>query len=135
MRLKKPTPQRSAIMRAIKGKGTKPERETIKILKSLGERPWRNVKRLPGRPDVVYGKRVAIFVHGCFWHGHRCPHVRPPKTNAEYWKAKIRRNKARDARSLRLLRAAGWTAMVVWECHLRGFPDIVIDNLKRALEC
>ena len=76
---------------------------------------------LPGRPDVVMkGRKVALFVHGCFWHGHDCPRgARQPKTNADYWIAKIERNRARDAAAVQALEASGWRVVVVWECEIR----------------
>jgi DNA mismatch endonuclease (patch repair protein) len=77
---------------------------------------------LPGKPDIVYGPRkLAIFVHGCFWHGHDCPRgARAPKANADYWRAKIARNRARDERTLAALSAMGWRALVVYECELKA---------------
>ena len=76
---------------------------------------------LPGKPDIAYpGRRLAIFVHGCFWHGHDCPRgARMPNANADYWQAKIARNRARDAATLETLKAMGWRAAVVYECALR----------------
>jgi len=76
---------------------------------------------LPGNPDIAYiGKRRAIFVHGCFWHGHDCPRgARAPKANAEYWRAKIARNRARDKANAEKLSELGWSALTVWECELK----------------
>ena len=76
---------------------------------------------LPGKPDIAYpGRRLAIFVHGCFWHGHDCPRgARIPKANADYWRGKIGRNRARDAATLETLEAMGWRAIVVYECALK----------------
>jgi DNA mismatch endonuclease (patch repair protein) len=76
---------------------------------------------IPGRPDIAYvGAKRAIFVHGCFWHGHDCARgTRAPKTNADYWRAKLARNKARDALALQSLENLGWRALVVWECELK----------------
>jgi DNA mismatch endonuclease (patch repair protein) len=81
---------------------------------------------LPGSPDVVFaGRRVALFVHGCFWHGHDCRRGdRQPKANAAYWTAKIARNRARDGQVLGQLAAAGWRSLVVWECELKDEPGL-----------
>src|SRR5579871_574341 len=90
---------RSAVMRAVKSHDTGPEREVRAILHGLA--PGYRLQRadLPGKPDIVYaGRKLVIFVHGCFWHGHDCPRgARMPKANAEYWRAKIGRNRVRDA--------------------------------------
>ena len=76
---------------------------------------------LPGKPDLVFGAlQKAVFVHGCFWHGHQCRRgARMPKANAEYWRAKIARNQARDAAALRDLKRLGWSPLVIWECETR----------------
>ena len=87
-------------------------------------------KDLPGAPDIVLpGRRLALFVHGCFWHGHDCKRgARAPKTNADYWRAKIARNVARDAASLAALADLGWWAEVIWECELKT-PDALTERL------
>ena len=87
-------------------------------------------KDLPGAPDIVLpGRRLALFVHGCFWHGHDCKRgARAPKTNADYWRAKIARNVARDAASLAALADLGWRAEVIWECELKT-PDALTERL------
>lgn len=113
---------RSEIMRRVKARDTKPERRVRRILRSIGRPGYRlNRKELPGAPDIAYlGRKCAIFVHGCFWHGHDCKRgARAPKTNADYWAAKISRNRERDARSEAALAAMGWRVAVVWECELR----------------
>jgi DNA mismatch endonuclease (patch repair protein) len=113
--------KRSAVMRRVKGSGTGPELAVRKLVWSLGGRYRLNRADLPGKPDIVLpGRRLAVFVHGCFWHGHDCPRgARVPKTNREYWTAKIARNRERDAKSQSALEAAGWRVEVVWECALR----------------
>ena len=90
---------------------------------------------LPGRPDLVMpGRRIAVFVHGCFWHGHRCPRGdRMPKTNAAYWQAKIARNQNRDAASLEALAALGWRTLIVWECETRA-QDALASFLRDAVK-
>jgi DNA mismatch endonuclease (patch repair protein) len=115
--------KRSDIMRAVKSRDTSPERVVRAAVRELGfARRYRlNGAGLPGKPDLVFaalGK--AVFVHGCFWHGHDCKRgAREPKDNADYWRAKIARNRKRDAASLEALRAAGWRTLVVWECQTR----------------
>jgi len=115
--------KRSSIMRAVKSRDTSPELAVRAATRALGyARRYRlNGAQLPGKPDLVFtslGK--VVFVHGCFWHGHDCKRgARQPKDNASYWRAKIERNRARDAASLQTLRADGWSALVVWECETR----------------
>lgn len=108
-------------MAAIRGKGTKPELVVRKFLFHRGYRYRLNHPRLPGHPDVVLRRyRTVIFVNGCFWHGHEgCRYFVPPKSNAGFWKAKIERNKARDARVQRELAGMGWHCITVWECQLK----------------
>ncbi|WP_307366003.1 very short patch repair endonuclease [Brevundimonas sp. SORGH_AS_0993] len=116
--------QRSAVMRRVKGRDTSPELAVRALLRAAGIGYRLGGCGLPGRPDVVMkGRRTALFVHGCFWHGHDCPRgARQPKTNADYWIAKIERNRARDARNAADLTQAGWRVLIVWECALRD-PD------------
>ncbi len=113
--------KRSAVMRAVKGRGTAPELAVRRLVWSLGGRYRLNRADLPGKPDIVLpGRRLAIFVHGCFWHGHDCARgARVPKANQAYWLAKIARNRARDATAHAALEAAGWRVEVVWECELK----------------
>jgi DNA mismatch endonuclease (patch repair protein) len=111
---------RSRIMRAVKGRNTKPEIVVRRALYALGYRYRLHRKDLPGVPDLVFPSRgKVVFVHGCFWHGHDCKRgARAPKNNAEYWRWKIARNKARDERHRQALKANGWRSAVVWECEL-----------------
>lgn len=118
------TPQKRAeVMRAVKSADTKPELIVRRALRELGyARRYRLGGRgLPGKPDIVFSSLgKAIFVHGCFWHGHDCKRgARMPKANAEYWTAKIARNRQRDAAALTALAAQGWAALTIWECELR----------------
>ncbi len=108
-------------MRAVPGKNSSAELKVRKALTRLGARYRLHRRDLPGSPDIVLpGRRLAIFVHGCFWHGHACRRgARPPKSNAAYWTAKISRNMARDGAAQAALAAAGWRVEVVWECELR----------------
>ncbi|MGO4409515.1 MULTISPECIES: very short patch repair endonuclease [unclassified Brevundimonas] len=119
------TPEkRSAVMRRVKGRDTAPELKVRRMLRAAGIGYRLGGCGLPGRPDLVMkGRKLAVFVHGCFWHGHDCPRgARKPQTNADYWIAKIDRNRARDARVEAELTAAGWRVVTVWECRLRE-PD------------
>ena len=133
-RLKKPSPQRSAIMRAIKSRDTGPERRLRAILWPMAPFYRLQARELPGTPDVVYRpRRLAIFMHGCFWHGHDCPRgSRLPKTNASFWRAKIARNRQRDREALEELRAMGWRTLTVFECELAQEATLR-RKLKRAL--
>ncbi|MEM9751562.1 MAG: very short patch repair endonuclease [Pseudomonadota bacterium] len=119
--------KRSAIMRAVKSKDTGPERALRRALHKAGRRYRLHDKRLPGAPDLVFpSKRKVIFVHGCFWHGHDCRRgARVPKTNRDYWLAKIDRNRTRDARRLFELEALGWDALIIWECELKDLETAV----------
>ncbi len=115
--------ERSEIMRRVKSADTKPELRLRALLRAIGAPGYRlHWPKAPGKPDVAYpGRRLAIFLHGCFWHGHDCPRgARAPKTNADYWRAKIARNTARDQAVLARCAAEGWRAEIVWECQLRG---------------
>jgi DNA mismatch endonuclease (patch repair protein) len=113
--------QRSAVMRAVPGKNSSAELRVRRLLTHMGLRYRLHRKDLPGSPDVALGPRkVALFVHGCFWHGHDCKRgARAPKTNADYWSAKIGRNRVRDAAAQATLIAKGWTPVIVWECELK----------------
>jgi DNA mismatch endonuclease (patch repair protein) len=118
--------QRSAVMARVKARDTGPERAVRRMLTDMGLRYRLHRADLPGRPDLALGpRRVAVFVHGCFWHGHDCARGRrPPKTNADYWAAKIARNRARDTRNRDDLTALGWRTLTVWECELRDAPTL-----------
>jgi DNA mismatch endonuclease, patch repair protein len=119
--LRTPSPERSAVMRAVKSQGTGPELQVRALLRAIAPGYRLNRADLPGKPDIAYGRRkLAIFVHGCFWHGHDCPRgARPPKDNAEYWRAKIAGNRARDAAALAALAGIGWRALTIYECELK----------------
>ena len=113
--------QRSAVMRRVKGRDTEPEMIVRRALTRLGARYRLHRKDLPGSPDVAMpGRRLAIFVHGCFWHGHDCARgARVPKQNRDYWTAKVARNRARDAATGEALGVMGWRVETVWECELK----------------
>lgn len=125
--------KRSAVMRRVKGRNTTPEMAVRRALTKLGARYRLHRRDLPGNPDIAMpGRRLAIFVHGCFWHGHDCARgARVPKQNREYWVAKVGRNVARDARNAEALAALGWRVEVVWECELKDAA--ALDARLRAL--
>jgi DNA mismatch endonuclease (patch repair protein) len=119
--------QRSANMRAIRHKDTNPEVKIRRLLFAQGFRFRIHVKSLPGSPDIVLPKyRVAIFVQGCFWHGHGCHLFKVPATRTEFWMGKIQSNCDRDRQNEEKLLATGWRIITVWECALKG-------RLKRPL--
>ena len=126
--------QRSAVMRRVKARDTAPEMAVRKALTRLGARYRLHRKDLPGCPDIVLpGRKLAIFVHGCFWHGHNCTRgARVPQQNRDYWLAKVARNRARDAASESALAAAGWRVGVVWECESRDAAGLE-GRLRAAL--
>ena len=126
--------KRSEIMSRVRTRRTAPEDAVAAMLRRLRARFRRNVKSLPGNPDLlVPAARTAIFVHGCFWHGHpNCNRAKLPKTNRAFWRSKIAGNRMRDARNARKLRKEGWHVLTVWQCRLRK-PDQVLNRLKRVL--
>ena len=113
--------QRSRTMRAVRSRDTGPEMIVRRFLHAAGLRYRLHDRRLPGVPDLVFpSRRVALFVHGCFWHQHPgCQAAARPKSRPDYWNRKLDGNVARDARHLVELAAAGWTALVIWECETR----------------
>ncbi|HEY1562643.1 MAG TPA: DNA mismatch endonuclease Vsr [Caulobacteraceae bacterium] len=116
-----PPAKRSEVMRRVKGRDTSAELNVRRLVWSLGGRYRLNRSDLPGKPDLVLpGRRLAIFVHGCFWHGHDCRRgARTPKANRAYWEQKIARNQARDVVVRAALEDADWRVETVWECQLR----------------
>lgn len=130
--------QRSRTMRAVRSRDTKPELVVRRFLHAAGLRYRLYDQRLPGKPDLVFPRRrVALFVHGCFWHQHLgCPAATRPKSHSQYWNTKLDNNAARDARTAAALNDAGWHALVIWECEthdqqrlerlarqIRGYPQ------------
>jgi len=115
------TPTRSQVMRAVKGKNTRPELAVRSLLHALGYRFRIHRKDLPGFPDIVLpGRKAVIFVHGCFWHGHACKRgSRAPKANADYWTKKLAGNVVRDEKRQTELVGLGWRVLVVWECEVK----------------
>lgn len=115
------TPERSRMMSRVRGKDTRPEMVVRRWLHAAGFRYRLHRKDLPGRPDLVLTRlRLALFVHGCFWHRHAgCPRASTPKTRVEFWKAKLAANVARDVQAAAELRQLGWKVAVIWECETR----------------
>ena len=123
---------RSRMMAGIRGKNTKPEILVRSFLHRQGFRFRLHVKDLPGKPDLVLAKyRAAIFVHGCFWHGHDCHLFRLPGTRTDFWSAKIEGNRVRDLKAFAALRSMEWRVLVIWECALRGRTTLPIDRVIR----
>jgi len=122
-------------MRGNRPEDTGPERALRVLLQNAGLRGYRlHWKKAPGRPDVAYpGRKVAIFVNGCFWH--RCPRCQPPvpKSNSEFWVRKFQLNKERDQRKQTELERAGWTVLTVWECELKDDPGDVVRRVASSL--
>ena len=122
--------QRHLNMASIRSGSTTPELQLRRALWRQGFRYRINDKHLPGRPDIVLLKyRTVVFVHGCFWHGHKnCKYYSVPKTNTEFWVAKVTRNQERDQDVWRKLEAKGWSVIIVWECQLKK------ANLEETIE-
>lgn len=117
--------KRSLNMAAVRSKDTEPELVVRKIVYGLGYRYRLHWKKLPGKPDLVFpGKRKAIFVHGCFWHGHDCVRGRLPSTNLDFWGRKIGKNKERDSRVRNQLNAQGWNVLTIWQCRLKDVFEL-----------
>lgn len=124
---------RSRMMAAVRGRDTYPEMAVRRALHASGFRYRLRRKDLPGRPDVVLPRhRLAIFVHGCFWHGHDCRRGRRPTSNTGFWDTKLARNIDRDRAAQDALRAAGWTVEVIWECSLAAGIDRVLTRFSCA---
>ncbi|MEJ7593577.1 MAG: DNA mismatch endonuclease Vsr [Planctomycetaceae bacterium] len=128
--------QRSFNMSRIGSRNTKPELIVRSIVHRMGFRFRLHRIDLPGKPDIVLpSRRRIIFVHGCFWHSHRCRYGRvTPATNSEFWKAKRMGNAVRDRRNIRRLRADGWKVLVVWECWTKNIERILMPRLRAFLD-
>jgi DNA mismatch endonuclease (patch repair protein) len=127
--------QRSYNMSRIRGANTAPELRVRKVLHAMGIRYRLHGKALPGKPDLVFPRAQAVlFVHGCFWHMHRCKYGKPvPATNQSFWAEKRRSNVERDKRNRAALKAGGWRVFEVWECHVRK-GDSLIQKLKPLID-
>lgn len=131
-------PERSKMMAAVRGTNTAPELYVRKQLFAAGFRFRLHVACLPGKPDIVLPRfKIAIFVHGCFWHGHECHLFKKPTTRTDFWLGKIARNQQVDATAHERLRIDGWRVATVWECALKGRTrlnfDEAIDTLSAWL--
>ncbi len=124
------------VMKANKCKDTDPEMAVRRLLREIGHPGYRlNWKKVSGRPDIAYpGRRIAIFVNGCFWH--RCPrcNLPLPKSHTEFWQQKFERNVERDRRKTSELEAMGWKVITIWECEIRGDREDVKTRLSKAFE-
>jgi DNA mismatch endonuclease (patch repair protein) len=122
-------------MRGNRGKNTYPELKLRKALREAGLSGYRlHWNQVPGRPDISYpGRRIAIFVNGCYWH--RCPkcNLRLPQSNRAFWKKKFQRNKERDKARKRELITAGWTVVVIWECEIAKDIESCIDRIQHSI--
>lgn len=126
--------KRSEVMRRVRSRDTRPELAVRKVVHGLGYRYRLHVRALPGSPDLVLPRlRKAIFIHGCFWHGHSCPAAALPATRTEYWSHKQSRNSQRDRKNLRALRSSGWSVLVIWECQIKNL-ERVTKRLLRFLK-
>jgi len=124
-----PDPSRSAQMAKVRHRDTKPEIRVRKALHAAGLRFRLQARDLPGRPDIVFrSRRIAIFVHGCFWHRHsdpQCKLARLPKTRLEFWMPKLEGNRNRDERNLAAIAALGWRPLVIWECQTKNSASMM----------
>jgi DNA mismatch endonuclease (patch repair protein) len=122
------------MMSGIRSKNTRPELALRKALHRAGFRYTLHAKNIPGKPDMAFpALKAAVFVHGCFWHGHDCRFFRLPKTRTEFWKTKIDRNRARDEIVMAKLKEEGWRHLTVWECAIRGAgPEAPLKVAARA---
>lgn len=125
-------------MSRIRASDTQPELRVRRLVHAAGYRFRLHVKDLPGVPDLVFPRyRLAIFVHGCFWHGHNCIDGHLPKSNERYWKGKLRRNTQRDMAAQAKLEQLGWRTTVIWECEADNGARRLVSLLSklRAGEC
>lgn len=130
------TQGRSDRMRRVRQAGTRPELELRCALHAKGLRYRLNAVKLPGRPDLLFPRYgVAVFVHGCFWHGHACSAGRAPATRRDYWLPKLQANKERDRRKAAALRRLGWRVITVWECQVRTKARLqrTVEVLERRI--
>lgn len=127
--------QRKLTMQRVRSKDTSPEMRVRRMVHRLGFRYRLHKKDLPGKPDLVFSRvKKVIFVNGCFWHSHPgCKAAKTPKSNSDYWKPKLARNKKRDQDNYQKLRDAGWSVLVIWECQTKdeqGMRKIITTYLR-----
>lgn len=124
---------RSRVMARVRGRNTRPELYVRRMVWAEGFRYRLHVKKLPGTPDLVLAKyRLAVFVHGCFWHLHGCANCRQPSSNREYWDKKLNGNAARDARHRARLEESGWSVVTIWECNIESGTESLLEYLRNA---
>jgi DNA mismatch endonuclease (patch repair protein) len=125
---------RAELMARVRSRGNKTtEIQFAAVLKKEGITGWRRHQSIPGKPDFVWrAAKLALFLDGCFWHGHACRNTKP-KTNAKAWKEKIKRNQRRDRQVARHLRARGWTVVRIWECQITKRRDRYLALLRNRL--
>jgi DNA mismatch endonuclease (patch repair protein) len=127
----RPSQSRSRNMAAMRGKDTRPELIVRRALHRAGFRYRVHPTHLPGRPDLVLPRyRVAVLVHGCFWHGHDCARAKVPASNRDYWLTKLKYNRQRDERAIASLYAEGWRVVVIWQCELQTSVQRLIEELS-----
>lgn len=122
---------RSENMRAIRGKDTLPELAVRSLVHRLGYRFRLHRADLPGKPDLTFpARRKVIFVHGCFWHSHGCKAGLIPKSNRDFWLPKLKKNRIRDRKNLRILAQLGWDSLVIWQCELKNSSSVSLRVRK-----
>ena len=125
--------KRSSIMSSVRNKNTKPEIYVRSMLHNNGLRFRLHRKDLPGSPDIVLPKfKTAIFVNGCFWHGHDCPKGRRPASNQDFWNEKLDQNLRRDEVNYMALGGLGWRVIIIWECEVVNATEKIVGELQRA---
>ena len=125
---------RSRLMSAVRQRDTKPEMVVRRMVHGMGYRYRLHVAELPGSPDLVFPRlKKVIFVHGCFWHRHRCKKATTPATRTEFWMDKFEKNKKRDRKNVQRLRQMGWQVLVVWECQTKR-TDWLREKLSTFLQ-
>lgn len=121
------------MMRRVRNKDTTPELYVRRLLHARGFRFRLHRRDLPGSPDIVLpAARTAIFVHGCFWHGHDCPRGRPPASNQAFWTPKLEANRRRDRAAVAALTAQGWQVEVLWQCTLKQSTEELVSRLETS---
>lgn len=127
--------QRSRMMAAVRGSNTAPELHVRRRLFGSGFRFRLHAASLPGKPDIVLKRyKTVVFVHGCFWHGHRCNRGKRPTTNMDFWNAKIDGNMRRDKSARAALKGTGWRCVVIWECKLERGTQALLDALRTEVQ-
>ncbi len=127
---------RAELMSRVRSRGNKTtEGRLVALLRSYGIKGWRRHAKLPGNPDFVWPRcRVALFVDGCFWHGHQCGRNLTPKKNIEFWEKKFAATNRRDRLTRQKLRRQGWIVVHIWECVLRRSPRACVGRIRAAID-